>query len=245
MNEYITGLLVIFSEVGIVLALIAIIVVVLMMMRKQKDNALAHQFTKKLQEDETPRRSKLVKVLVKVHEMDEVKAKDAANAMLNCEKQIYSRVLKIFLGKDRDSITKLQKDVEGMASAYRHLIDTAPEAKVIERGENPKQSAAMRVTIKKLGAEKEKLEKDLSEAMESMDGMLKEYTQMYSGGGAKKEGVKHLENEMIQLKQKIAENLVKAVDEEDTDESNEGGGAVPDLQPDSPTPPDPQKPKGP
>ncbi len=241
MNEYFTSLLVIFSEVGIVLALVAIIVVVLMMMRKQKDNALAHQFTKKLQEDESPRRSKLVKVLVKVHEMDEGKAKEAANAMLNCEKQIYSRVLKMFLGKDRDNITKLQKDVEGMALAYRQLIDTAPET-IIERGENPKQSAAMRVTIKNLGAEKEKLEKDLAEAIDSMDSMMQEYTQMYSGGGAKKEGVKHLENEMMQLKQKIAENLVKAVDEEGTDESNQGGGAVPDLQPDEPTPPpDPQE----
>lgn len=224
MNEYFTTILVIFSEVGVFLALIAVVVVILILRRKQKDNVLAHKFVKSLQESENPRKAILAETLVKVHEMDEQKAKDAAMAMLACEKQIYNRVLKIFLGKDRDSIGKLQHDVEGMATAYRKLVDTAPPVEIVERGENPKQSAAQRIQIKKLKAENDKLEKDLAEAMTSMDSMLKEYTQMYSGGG-KKDGVKHLENEMTQLKQKIAENLVKDIDDTDLEDG-------PDLQSD-------------
>ena len=220
MNEYITTVLVVFSEIGVFLALVAIIVAVLIVRRKHKDNVLVHSFVKSLQENEESRKSSLAEVLVKVHEMDSQKAIDAAKAMLGCEKQIYNRVLKMFLGKERDHIAKLQKDVESMAAAYRKLVDTAPTTEIVERGENPKQNAALRLQIKKLEAENEKLEKDLAEAMESMDSMLKEYTQMYTGGGAKKEGVKHLENEMSQLKQKISKNLVKEVSEDDLDDED-------------------------
>ena len=47
---------------------------------------------------------------------------------------------------------------------------------------------------------------------------------MYSGGG-KKEGVKHIENELTQLKQKIEKNLVEVNDDDDD---------VPDLTPTDP-----------
>ena len=60
--------------------------------------------------------------------------------------------------------------------------------------------------------------------MLSMENMLKEYTQMYSGGGAKKEGLKHIENELTQLKRKISENLVEDADADEAE--------VPDLSPD-------------
>lgn len=224
MNESLTSLLVIFSEVGLLLALLAIVITFLVMRRKHKDNVLARQVVEALRECESARKAKLMDILQKVHEVDEEFAEQSAKTMLASEKRIYNRVLKIFLGRERDGITELQKDVENMATTYRKLIESIKALHIShpERGDSPKREAQLRMQIKQLEAEKQKMQEDLDESMMSMENMLKEYTQMYSGGGAKKEGLKHIENEMTQLKRKIAENLVDEVGEE-TD--------VPDLTP--------------
>lgn len=226
MNETLTSFLVIFSEIGLLLALIAIAAAFFVMRRKHKDNVLARQVVETLRESESARKANLMDILQKVHEVDEEFASQTAQAMLASEKRIYNRVLKIFLGHERDGITDLQKDVENMATTYRRLIDSIKAMHVTEpeRGDSPKRDAQLRIQIKQLEAERNKLQEDLDESMISMENMLKEYTQMYSGGGAKKEGLKHIENEMVQLKRKIAENLVDEIDEE---------GDVPDIAPEN------------
>lgn len=222
MTESVTSLLVIFSEVGILLTLGGIVLLFFVLRRKRRENNLAKHFVENLRMGEEGRKHNLMDVLQKVHEMDADLAAKTAQSMLACEKQIYSRVLKLFLGKDRGSLAQLQKDVENMATAYRKLVDTAETVKIVERGENPKILAQSRGQIKQLTAERDKLQKDLDEAMLSMENMLKEYTLMYSGG-TKKEGVKHIENELSQLKQKIEKNIVEVEDDDDSD--------VPDLSP--------------
>lgn len=224
MTESLTSMLVIFSEIGILLVLVAFVVVFLMLRRKNRENYLARHFVEKLKQEEGTRKQSLMDILQKVHEMDANLATKTAEAMLGCEKQIYNRVLRLFLGKDRDALPQLQKDVENMATAYRKLVDTAQNTTIVERDDNPKLHAQLRAQIKQITAERDKVQKDLDEAMISMENMLKEYTQMYSGGG-KKEGVKHIENELTQLKQKIEKNLVEVNDDDDD---------VPDLTPTDP-----------
>jgi predicted aspartyl protease len=196
----------------------------LMLRRKNRENCLARLFVEKLKQDEGARKQNLMDILQKVHEMDANLATKTAEAMLGCEKKIYNRVLRMFLGKEREALPQLQKDVENMATAYRKLVDTAQNTTVVERDDNPKIHAQLRTQIKQITAERDKVQKDLDEAMISMENMLKEYTQMYSGGG-KKEGVKHIENELTQLKQKIEKNLVEV------DKDEEGEGEIPDLTP--------------
>ena len=226
MTESLTSMLVIFSEIGILLVLVAFVVGFLMLRRKNRENYLARHFVEKLKQEEGTRKQSLMDILQKVHEMDANLATKTAEAMLGCEKQIYNRVLRLFLGKDRDALPQLQKDVENMATAYRKLVDTAQNTTIVERDDNPKLHAQLRAQIKQITAERDKVQKDLDEAMISMENMLKEYTQMYSGGG-KKEGVKHIENELTQLKQKIEKNLVEVNDDDDD---------VPDLTPTDPGP---------
>ena len=233
MSEYFTGLLVVFSQLGVVLVVLAIALIIYLVVRKNKDNSLAKLFISKLKNNEGGRKDKLADALMKVHEMDENLAEKTAESMLMCEKKIYNRALKLFLGHDRDSLTSLQSDVENMAGAYRKLIVSNENVEVIERGGNPKAEAQLRSALKQVSAEKDKVQRDLDEAMLSMENMLKEYTQMYSGGGAKNEGVKHIENELTMLKQKIDKNVVEvdnSTDEVDSDESSsDDSGDVLDL----------------
>lgn len=235
MNESLTGLLVILSEVGVVLALFAVGFIIYLLRRRHQDNKLVQSFVNTLRQGELGRKENIMDILQKVHEMDKELAEKTALAMLACEKKIYSKALKLFMGHQGDCLAQLQKDVEHMAASYRKLATTAENVNIIERGDNPKQVAQFRATIKQLTAERDKLQKDLDEAMLSMDSMLQEYTQMYSGGGAKKEGLKHIENELLQLKDKIKNNLVEVDDDEEADaESQQDQDGVPDLEPPKP-----------
>ena len=231
MNESITSFLVIFSELGVVLGLIAVGLVIYLIRRKQKDSKLVKSFIETLKQGELGRKDNIIDILQKVHEMDKELADKTAQSMLACEKKIYSRALKLFMGHDGESLNQLQKDVENMAASYRKLATSAENVNVIERGENPKQTAQLRAAIKQLTAERDKLQTDLDEAMISMDSMLQEYTLMYSGGGAKKEGLKHIENELHQLKDKIKTNLVDVEGIDNDDESSED---VQELEPPKP-----------
>jgi uncharacterized membrane-anchored protein YhcB (DUF1043 family) len=221
MNEYLTSFLVIFSEVGMLLALIGIVVGFLMVRRRQRHRSEARHFVAELRDTEPSRKHQIKEVLEKVHHLEPDAAEKTTETMVNSEKRIYNRVLKIFLGDcHKESLEMLRKDVENMAKAYQRFVDAAPAGEAAPRGDNPMQAAAMRKQIKQLEKEKEKLETDLAEAMTSMENIMKEYTQMYSGG-AKKEGVKHIENELTQLKDRIAKNVVGKVDEEETGEPSD------------------------
>lgn len=222
MNESLIGFLVLFSEIGGVLAVGIIIFGICRLRRDRHERQVAKKFVDSLRKHETGRREQLMEILQKTNFMDAEQATTSAKAMMDGEKRIYNRFLMMFLGHERDDLARIQKDVENLAATYRRILENVDATKIVERGENPKLNAQLRHQIKQLENEKAKLEKDLAEAMNSMENMLKEYTQMYSGGGAKKEGVKHIENELTQLKQKISENLVEEVKLEDLED-------IPDL----------------
>ena len=182
MNEYTASLLVVFSQVGVVLVVAAIVITFFVMRRKHKDSNLAKDFVGNLKQGESERKNKLIEVLQAAHGMEEDMAQQTAHAMLTCEKQIYNRVLGLFLGGDREALGQLRKDVENMAAAYRKIAETVGEgsgAGSRERPDSPKLSAQLRTQIKQITAERDKLQRDLNEAMISMENMLKEYTQMY------------------------------------------------------------------
>ena len=219
MSEFVTSLLVIFSEVGLMLAIIISVVVFIFIRRGKRDKVLAKVLVETLKQKEPQRAEHLKDILEKVHNMDEESAQKSVEAILTCEKKLYSRIIKMFLGRDRNGISKIDKDVESLAETYRKLSTVAEVGEGVSghSDDNPLVQAQLKAQVKKLEKENAKLERDLGEAMESMDSMLKEYTMMYSGSGAKRDGVKHLENEMSQLKQKIASSHVEAMDDDADD----------------------------
>lgn len=227
MSEFVTSLLVIFSEVALLLAIVISVIVFIFVRRGRRDKVLAKVLVETIKEKEPERIARLKDILEKVHHLDEESAQKSVEAILSSEKNLYSRIIKMYLGRDRDGITKINKDVESLAETYRKLsvVGEAGDDEKYRSDDNPLLQAQLKAQIKKLEKENAKLERDLGEAMESMDSMLKEYTLMYSGGGAKREGVKHLENELSQLKQKIAKSHVDAMDGDD----DEDPLAVPDL----------------
>ena len=227
MSEFTTSLLVIFSEVGLVLAIIIGAIIFIFVRRGKRDKVLAKQLVETLKGNEPQRIEHLKNILEKINHLDEASAEKSVELILRCEKNLYARIIKMFLGRDRGGIVKISKDVESLAESYRNLstVTDVGEGGSGHADDNPLVQTQLKSQIKKLENENAKLERDLGEAMESMDSMLKEYTMMYSGSGAKRDGVKHLENEMSQLKQKIASSHIEAMDDDEDD--------VPDLSADA------------
>ena len=227
MSEFVTSLLVIFSEVALVLAIIIGAIIFIFARRGKRDKVLARKLVETLKGNEPQRIEHLKNILEKINHLDEASAEKSVEMILRCEKNLYARIIKMFLGRDRGGIVNINKDVESLAESYRNLssVTEVGDAEKFHSEDNPLLSTQLRAQVKKLEQENAKLERDLGEAMESMDTMLKEYTMMYSGSGAKRDGVKHLENELSQLKQKIASPHVEAMDDDEND--------VPDLNVDT------------
>ena len=127
MTESTAGLLIVLSQVGVVVLILVVIFLLIMLKRSNRDKRIAKEFVESLKEGEMPRTDKLAEVLNKIHGMDDKMANKTAEAMLQCEKQIYNRVIQMYLGRNHDQLPQLRKDVENMAASYRNLIDKMPD----------------------------------------------------------------------------------------------------------------------
>lgn len=203
MNESLTGLMIIFSEIGAVIFLACIVLVVIMVRRQSKDRAAARQFVGRIRADEQARKARICEFLKKVGDTSDAEVEETATAIVGCEKTVYSRVMRMFLHRQRQELAQIKDSVENVVSAYCNFVDENMSA--IEKGVEQAQASEnkMREQLQQVMAQRDKIQKDLDEAMTSMQNMLNEYTQMYSGGADKRAGVKHLEDELNQLKRKL------------------------------------------
>ena len=83
MTEFVTSMLVIFSQVGLLLALGAFILVIFVLRRKRRENGLARHFVEEYRQNEGTRKQSLMDVLQKVHEMDADLAAKTAEIILD------------------------------------------------------------------------------------------------------------------------------------------------------------------
>lgn len=208
MSELATSILVVFSEIGVVFAIIFGAAIVFLVKRFRGEKQMAKTLVAKLRKSEPERKEKLLSVLKENLGMNEKEANFTMEALNACEKSLYSRVIKVFLGKDRNSITDLNKDVEALVKGYQNLV-SSPKTELVQSHSD----MAAKEENKKLRVEKLQLKKDLDNAMETMESMMGEYASMYEGG--KKEGEQRMKNEMHQLKQKLSEKVSKEEIEKD------------------------------
>ncbi len=231
MSEFMTGMLVLTSELSAVLLLGAIVLLVWMIRRQRKHRRLALELIHRLRESEPERRRKLVALLSEHLEMDAEQAEARARAMLKCETSLYSHVLRLFMGRDPEQLLQVDHDVEKLVRSYYHLLEEEEE----EEGDAERESLIVKLKRenKQLREEKNSLQKNLETTMETMENMMDEYASMYEGGH--KEGEQRLKNEMFKLQQKISKVVSSDNGEEqgsETDDEDE----IPELDPDTEEP---------
>lgn len=205
MNEGLISILVIFAELGLLLIILAAIYIFLKVKSRKLDRMLVVNLVKRLKDNEPVRREHLVELLKLDYEMDENNAKEKADNLIGCEKVIYNRVIKLFLGKDKHKLSQLDNDVNNLANGYCLLgkqkaapAETDRDNELLLRKEN-----------QELRKHRAKLEADLEASITTMEAMMAEYANMYEGGA--KEGEQRLKNEMFQLR-KVLENRNAGID---------------------------------
>lgn len=221
MSESITSLLIIFSELGLVFMIAIGVVAFLFLKRRANDREMVVKLVRKLKENEPVRREHLIEVLKQDYDLEDAAAEEKADGLLSFEKRIYNRVIKFFLGKERDKLAQFDKDVQALAQGYNLLGKQAAE--VVEQGRD--HELQLRKENQELREKNAKLQHDLDASMESMETMMSEYANMYEGGS--KDGEQRLKNEMYQLKQKLQDKGAGQENVEPIDLDD-----IPDLDPD-------------
>lgn len=222
MSEFMTGLLVVTSELSLVLVLGGLILAVVVIRRQRKNRGLAVELIRRLREAEPARREKLVALLQECLEMDAEPAQDKARALLKAEQRLYGHVLRIFMGRNPEQLLQVEDDVEKLVKNYYHLLEQDEEGE----GDSARESliVKLRKENKQLRDEKATLQKNLETTMETLENMMDEYASMYEGGH--KEGEQRMKNEMFKLQQKIGK-VVASNGDQDSEED------IPELAPDT------------
>lgn len=230
MNEFLTGMLVLTSELSAVLLLGAIVLLVVMIRRQRKHRRLALELIHRLRESEPERRQKLVALLTGHLEMNPEQADARARAMLKCETSLYSHVLRLFMGRDPEQLLQVDHDVERLVKSYYHLLEEEED----DEGDTERESLIVKLKRenRQLRDEKNTLQKNLETTMETLENMMDEYASMYEGGH--KEGEQRMKNEMFKLRQKISKAVSGSNGEEET--GTEADEDIPELGSDAEEP---------
>ena len=227
MSEFTTGLLVVFSEIGFVL-LLAIAVAAFMIIRAKRQNKqMALQLVEKIKQAEEERKSSLAELLKTSFELEDEAAINKAEQLIKGEKALYSRVLKLFLGREPEQIMELDKNVEELVASYHHLFGSEGDNDSDESGESTlvklrKENVALR-------QDKAQMKAHLDVAMQTMENMMAEYASMYEGG--QKEGEQLVKNEMFKLQQALKKGGAQTVNDESesVDDLEQAADDVPEL----------------
>ena len=208
MSEWLTGLLLAAAEFGLLVSLVFGIHLYLQSRGRRDDRARARELVARLKNGAEDHETALITALVESYGLPRAAAEEMAGALIDQEKSLYRKVMRMFLGRDRTGIGRFDEDVRGLLLAYRNLIEAPPGE---GEGEAAASPARLRKENQRLRARNAKLEADLAQAMATMENMLTEYASMYEGG--RKEGEQRMKNEMFRLRQALENGELPPDDE--------------------------------
>lgn len=204
-SDVLSSILVITAELGVVVSVIFFILNKRIRRREKEEIELLRRLVEMVRKREPVRMNFLHNLLLENQKMDEERATAGAKRLLGAEKAVYNKVIKIFSRVESDALLTLNQEIEQVTEHYQRVINDA--IGVINDFKSEDQAAGAPETVESLRAENARLGQELDEAVKTIESMMKEYMSMYGGGG-KKDGVKHLENQLHQLNQKIRRQVV-------------------------------------
>lgn len=180
-----TAMLLLTSEIGFIVIIFFIITLVYFLKKQKKDEVLTHKLVQQFKEEAPARRDNLLQKLKVTFNMEEGEAQEKLHELVSKEKSLYSHILKAFSGQDRSVISNLNKDIQDLISAYQSLSENQPVPVAQENTENAVDIEKLRAEKNLALQERDNLKKDLNTALDSIQKLQAEYTQMY-GDASKK-----------------------------------------------------------
>jgi len=218
MSEVEYSTMILLAEIAVVLIVIAAIVAVIVTKRRRKKQKMVKSFIVDFRGENDKRNDNVSDVLQKFRKYDEDIAKEMANVIRQHEKNLYKNVLNMLLDSNAADITTIDKSVKLLmnsclelqnSESYEQEIREIAEANAaagveLEEGQiivEQKEMDRLQERNKKLYKDNERVNAELTDAMETMDAVMKEYTAMYAGQNPKME---ELNQEVKKLKEKNA-----------------------------------------
>ena len=178
MDELFTSLLVIGAEFGVIVGIILLILVVLFFKRQKKEKKIATTFASDFKDFSTGRKNSLEKKVSDSFDMNDEGVASHIESILNKERSICSNVLNIFTGKKKELLLQLQDDLKELTDVYHALVvhHQEKEPEVVESQVNTEEYESQ---IKVLTEDNDRLKEDLKKALESIDYLQAQYTELF------------------------------------------------------------------
>lgn len=229
-KDLLTGLLFFSLEISLVLVIIIIFMSVSHKRKSRQGIAFAKELKNRIKEYLPIRKEKLTAMIIDLVPHDEAWAKKSAEEAAEYEKAVYKRILNIALQRDLDACLSVNTDMERLTDSYQRILTHlgGDGGGAVGGGSEAEKITELKSIVAKQRKEKQKLQDELEETVKVVDGIVKEYSRIFSD--APSEGIEHIEAALEELKGKIGVHIKD--DDSGNASSNENSGkeAAPQVE---------------
>ncbi len=208
MSDALTTGFVVLSEISMLLVAVIAVFLVLRARRLRRDREMVSQLIRRLREQEPMRKEKLQQLLRDCCGFTDEQSQEKMETLNGHEKAVYTRMIRMFLGRERDNISTLDRNVKTLLQGYTDLIEGGDEDSQ-EGGAGPsslsytalrKENESLKDESGELKDEINRLRTELADSKVATENMMKEYATMFAGG--QREGEMKVRDEMDKLKER-------------------------------------------
>lgn len=218
MSDSMTTFLIIMSETAIFFAAIIFVFLIIRIRSSISLKCSAKQFVKKIKNNDPEHSKKLKDILLKDYDMDESSAAGAVENLVKQEHLLYSKIIELYLGTKDVSLDDIDADVKNLTKVMHGVTITSTsnteKISALDAEKFKEEIKKLQEDITKITNEKEKVEKELKDSLDTMEGMMTEYASMYAGGV--KEGDIKMREEIEKVKERKADFKDKVNPNEDS-----------------------------
>lgn len=207
MSEINPTLIIIFFEALFILALLVLAIPILRYKNNSKTQSAALTLIKRLEKNKSGRTDQLEKIINDSTDIEPEQLNEFLEEIEGSEKIFYQHLLRMFFNRDTELLKKIDKKVQNLSDPYCKLLShTTSIASNNEALTDELQRAQQE--IKQLKQENMAISDQLGTAMETMDEITVEYTQIFGG----KRTALELENsskKMLELFRQSGKRILK------------------------------------
>lgn len=197
MSDSLLSFTIIFAELGGVLLLLLIAWVIYFIYKLKKDGRNTRELVSHVKSILPKHREKLTAHFKDELEIEDNKANSNVNSLMEHEAKLYEHLINVSIQKDTSLLKLTVNDINTLLNDYVRML-TLKGHEVADKNRDSRE-LQLRKENEALRLENASLETRLTNATETIEGMMGEFSSMYEGG--KKEGEQRVKNEMYKLKQ--------------------------------------------
>lgn len=164
-------------EAMVVLILLALIFFLFYGKKKSGDQETVHKFINKLKGSEKRKTKERGEMIAENCNVEPGELNEIMNEISSKERELYKKIIQMFLSKDKKVLMKMDQYIEGLAEPYMRIAGASTSSNEVEE----KSLELANTEIDRLKQETEALRNELVINTHSMEEITAEYTRVFSG----------------------------------------------------------------